>query len=233
LMCRGFISQLLDDRRKKTLDETETKTLAKLAAEDRQVTGYVLGDFFPEVLNHPEIYIPILIPRRTDVNIRIYNRMGIPVKVFEKKGVDAGNYNLKETAIMWDCTNNQNEPVESGLYFYQMEAGIFKKTKPMFVSQLRRLDAAHPLFSVVHRFNGVPICNIENSRPAWVPRVMGPSAFGYYLGSRMVMLYTEGVGIVGSFGEKTNATMKDRSCKWLNNVIAYCLQDEMNIANQP
>jgi hypothetical protein len=47
------------------------------------------------------------------------------------------------------------------------------------------------------------------------------------------MLYTEGVGIVGAFGEKSNASMKDRSCKWLNNVIAYCLQDEMNIANQP
>jgi hypothetical protein len=54
-MCRAFISQLLDGQRKQTMDGPETKVFQKLTADDRAVSGFGLGDYFPEVLNHPDL----------------------------------------------------------------------------------------------------------------------------------------------------------------------------------
>lgn len=36
-------------------------------------------------------------------------------------------------AAYWDGRNNQNEPVASGIYFYQIEAGEFSATRRMLI----------------------------------------------------------------------------------------------------
>lgn len=45
----------------------------------------------------------------------------------------AGFYRGRSQAAYWDGRNNQNEPVASGIYFYQIEAGEFSATRRMLI----------------------------------------------------------------------------------------------------
>ena len=45
----------------------------------------------------------------------------------------AGFYRGRSQAAYWDGRNTQNEPVASGIYFYQIEAGEFSATRRMLI----------------------------------------------------------------------------------------------------
>ena len=217
------------------LSEKETETFGKLSSDDRNVQGYILGDPFPNPA-HPQAFIPITVPQNTPVTVRIFNRLGIPVKQFvwtKEKPMKAGSYIKKEMALTWNCDNNAGEPVESGHYFVQMQAGLYQKTKVISVSKLRMLDEKHPIMSVVHTFRNIPICTVESSSQYWDTRTYGNAAFGYYLNGRMVILYTEGAGIVAGLGDLNNPVGMEMASKFLNNVIAFCLSDEDGVAIRP
>jgi len=207
----------------------------KQAHPDRNVQGFELGDPFP-YFAHPQVYIPITVPRDVAVDVRIFNRLGILVKLFswdKNKPMKAGSYIRKETALTWNCDNNADEPVESGIYFVQMQSGLYQKTRIARVSKLRMLDEKHPLMGVVHNFRNVPVCTIESGSKFWENRPYGNAAFGYYYKSRMAILYTEGAGVVAGMGDLDNTVAREMASKFLNNVIAFCLSDEDGVAIRP
>jgi hypothetical protein len=170
------------------------------------------------------------------VDIRIFNRLGILVKLFswpKENPMPAGSYIKKDVALVWNCDNNEGEPVESGNYFIQMQSGLYQKTDIVRVSKLRILDEKHPLLGIVHSFRNVPVCTIDKGSRYWVTRPYGNAAFGYYYGGRMVILYTEGAGVIAGLGDVSNSVAKEMASKFLNNVIAFCLSDEDGVAIRP
>jgi hypothetical protein len=230
-----FIHNLMAFDEKGVPSKREQETFNKLSGNDKNVQGFELGEPFP-VFAHPQAFIPITIPRDVVVDVRIFNRLGIVVKHFswtKENPMPAGSYIKKEVALAWNCGNNEGEPVESGLYFIQMQSGLFQRTRLLRVSKLRMLDEKHPLMGVVHSFRNVPVCRIENGSQFWETRTYGNASFGYYLKGRMCILYTEGAGVVAGLGDLNNPVAKDMASKFLNNIIAFCLSDEDGVAIRP
>jgi hypothetical protein len=170
----------------------------KLSKDDQHIDGYSLGTPFPR----PCIawaYIPITVPVKSDVEIIIFNRIGMPVKNFFLRNVEAGSYMTKETAFRWMADDNRGNSVESGVYFVQMQSGLFKKTLSLEVSPLRKLDKSSPIFSIIFQFDNIP-GTPANFHKDWFTRPYGRSAFGYYIEDRLVLLYTEGAGFFMTIG---------------------------------
>lgn len=63
---------------------------------------------------------------RQKVNIFIYNIRGEMIKKF-----DLGEIELGQHTVNWDGTNDNNDKVSSGIYFYQLSTNFFTKTKKM------------------------------------------------------------------------------------------------------
>jgi len=68
------------------------------------------------------------LPKKSDVNISVYNVSGRLVKTLFSGTQDAGTYNLE-----WNGTDNLGRPVASGAYFLRMEAGSFSSLKRLMV----------------------------------------------------------------------------------------------------
>ncbi len=233
--CRSFISNLMKFDEKGILSEKDSAVFSKLSTDDRRVQGFSFNEPLLQFV-HPQIKLPVIVPQSTPATIRFFNRLGIPVKQFvwtRENLMPAGTYITEENAFVWNCDNNDGEPVESGVYFAQMEAGLFQKTVVAHVGKLRKLDEKHPLMGVVHNFRNVPICAIEAASSYWQNRPFGNAAFGYYLGSRMVLLYTEGAGVIAGLGDINNPVGMEQASRFMNNVIAFCLSDEDGVAIRP
>lgn len=233
--CRSFISNLMRFDEKGTLSERDRNTFVNLSRDDRRVQGFSMREPLRQFV-HPQIHIPITVPQNTPATIRVFNRLGIPVKQFvwtRENQMKAGSYETQERAFVWNCDNNDGEPVESGPYFIQMEAGLFQQTVVAHVGKLRKLDEKHPLMGVVHNFRNVPVCTIEAGSTFWKSRPFGNAAFGYYYGSRMVLLYTEGAGVIAGLGDTKNPVGMEQASKFVNNVIAFCLSDDEGVAIKP
>ena len=80
-----------------------------------------------------------------------------------------------------------------------MEAGIFKKTLPVRVSALRKLNKEDPVFRSLFVFDNVP-GSPATYHTHWFKRPHGRSAYGYYRNDRLVLLYTEGAGLFMTAG---------------------------------
>ncbi|RQW01715.1 MAG: T9SS C-terminal target domain-containing protein [Calditrichaeota bacterium] len=86
---------------------------------------YILFQNYPNPFN-PSTTIRYSLPRVQDVEITIFNILGQQVRFFNLDNQPAGTYH-----IVWDGRNDQNIPVASGMYIYQIKAGDFRKAKKM------------------------------------------------------------------------------------------------------
>ena len=87
--------------------------------------GFTLEQNFPNPFN-PVTLLRYNLPEDGLVNITIYDMMGRIVKTILNSSQSAG-----QKSIIWDATNDRNEPVSAGLYLYTIQAGEFRKTKKM------------------------------------------------------------------------------------------------------
>jgi hypothetical protein len=87
--------------------------------------AYNLAQNFPNPFN-PVTTIRFDVKDRGHVSLKIYNVAGQLVKTLVDEVKDASSY-----AIHWDGTNNIGTEVASGVYFYEMESGNFRKTMKM------------------------------------------------------------------------------------------------------
>ena len=92
----------------------------------------VLLQNYPNPFN-PETWIPYQLSEAAEVNITIYNVTGNIVRVLDLGHQAAGYYRGRSQAAYWDGTNNLNERVASGIYFYQIQVGEFSATRRMLI----------------------------------------------------------------------------------------------------
>ncbi len=92
----------------------------------------VLLQNYPNPFN-PETWIPYQLSEAASVMITIYDVTGKQVRSLDLGHQGAGFYMSRSQAAYWDGRNAVNEPVASGIYFYQIEAGTFSATRRMLI----------------------------------------------------------------------------------------------------
>ena len=87
---------------------------------------YVLEQNYPNPFN-PTTTIEYSLPLDKKISLRIYDMMGRVVRTLVEDQVQsAGRYK-----VQWDGLNQRGTRVSSGVYFYALEFGNFKKTRSM------------------------------------------------------------------------------------------------------
>ncbi len=85
--------------------------------------NFKLYNNFPNPFN-PETKIQFSLPYETDAKLKIYNIKGQLVKTLKEDRLDAGNH-----TVIWNGTDQNEKKVSSGIYFYQLKADKFTKTR--------------------------------------------------------------------------------------------------------
>lgn len=86
-----------------------------------------LADNYPNPFN-PETTLKYQLPEAADVKLEVYNVVGQVVRTLVADHQNAGRY-----VVQWDATNDNGQPLSSGIYFYHIQAGEFQKTKKMLL----------------------------------------------------------------------------------------------------
>ena len=90
-------------------------------------TNYSLVQNHPNPFN-PETNISYQIPEVADVEITIYNIRGEKVKTLVNERKSAGHY-----SIIWNGTDDNDEPVSSGIYLYKLSTPTYSEIKKCFL----------------------------------------------------------------------------------------------------
>jgi hypothetical protein len=104
----------------------QVASLGAVAVQTRPEV-YGLNDNYPNPFN-PETTIRYQLPDASDVRLEIYNVVGQVVRTLVAERQSAGRY-----VVQWDATNDSNQPLSSGIYFYRLQAGDFQKIKKMLL----------------------------------------------------------------------------------------------------
>jgi len=94
---------------------------------DEIVENYQLKQNYPNPFN-PSTTIKYSIVNPGNVSIKIYDLLGRVVKTLVNEFEENGNYQ-----VTWSGENNFGRKVNSGIYFYRIEAGLFVETKKMIL----------------------------------------------------------------------------------------------------
>ncbi|OQY39884.1 MAG: hypothetical protein B6226_00910, partial [Candidatus Cloacimonetes bacterium 4572_65] len=86
-----------------------------------------LGGNYPNPFN-PETTISYATSQAGRVTIDIYNLRGQKVKSLLNENKEAGNH-----TVVWNGTDENNNNVASGMFFYKMRAGKYSSTKKMIL----------------------------------------------------------------------------------------------------
>lgn len=89
--------------------------------------NYNLSDNYPDPFN-PRTVIEFNIPHTTKISLRIYDVNGRLVRTLINDQMEMGAYSVE-----WDGTDNFGRTVSSGVYFYQLDANEYMKTKRMIL----------------------------------------------------------------------------------------------------
>ena len=87
---------------------------------------------FPNPFN-PETWIPYYLADNAAVTVRIYNIKGELIRSIDAGIQASGTYASRQRAVYWDGKDNTGQAVASGVYFYQLLADDFSKTRRMVV----------------------------------------------------------------------------------------------------
>ncbi len=88
---------------------------------------FFLNQNYPNPFN-PTTTFSYSLPKNELVNITIHDIIGRPVKVLQNSVQTKGF-----KSIQWNATNDRNEPVAAGLYFYTIQTGELRQTKKMIL----------------------------------------------------------------------------------------------------
>jgi len=88
---------------------------------------FVLFQNFPNPFN-PTTTIRYELPKSSHVKLDIYDLLGQKIRTLKNSIESAGN-----KKVVWDGKDNLGIGVSSGMYFYQIDAGIFKKSRKMLL----------------------------------------------------------------------------------------------------
>ncbi len=94
---------------------------------DVMPSSYALHQNYPNPFN-PETDIKFDLPDAGLVQLVIYNITGQKIRTLVSDNLEAGFHQIR-----WNGTNEYNEPVATGMYFYQLTAGNYHATKKMVI----------------------------------------------------------------------------------------------------
>jgi len=101
-------------------DTTDVAGTAIDLADRNVLKSYRLEQNYPNPFN-PTTHIEYTIPHAGNVSIRVFNMVGQEVAELVNAYQAMGSYN-----IVWNA-----EDIPSGIYFYQIQSGVFQQTKKM------------------------------------------------------------------------------------------------------
>ena len=87
---------------------------------------------YPNPFN-PETWLPYRLAEDATVEIVIYDVHGVEVRRFDVGYQRAGYYTDKAKAVYWDGRNAHGESVASGVYFYQLRAGVYSQLRQLVI----------------------------------------------------------------------------------------------------
>ena len=90
-------------------------------------SDFVLGKNYPNPFN-PNTKLDYLIPRRSDVSIRVYNMLGQEIIKLLEKEQSYGKY-----SVSWNGLDNYGKQVASGVYFTELKAGKVRRVTKMLL----------------------------------------------------------------------------------------------------
>tara|TARA_Y100001970_G_scaffold25543_1_gene30488 strand:+ start:1645 stop:2472 length:828 start_codon:yes stop_codon:yes gene_type:complete len=97
--------------------------------EDIEDINFLLYSNYPNPFN-PVTTLRYNLMEDSIVKITIYDVLGNTVNnIFN--GIESSGYKT----VQWDATNNQGQPVSSGVYLYTIESGDYKKTSKVIFSK--------------------------------------------------------------------------------------------------
>jgi hypothetical protein len=88
-------------------------------------TTFNLEQNYPNPFN-PVTNIKFSIPEAENVTLAVYNNLGQKIRTLTNDRMSAGTYQ-----ISWDGKNDGGQSVNTGVYFYQIQAGSFNQVKRM------------------------------------------------------------------------------------------------------
>jgi len=88
---------------------------------------FALGQNYPNPFN-PITRMDYLLPRRSDVSIRVYNMLGQEIITLLRQEQPYGKY-----SVSWNGLDKSGKQVASGVYFTELKAGSIRKTKKMLL----------------------------------------------------------------------------------------------------
>jgi hypothetical protein len=90
-------------------------TVTSVSDDERIPENFNLFQNYPNPFN-PTTNIQYSLSKPSQVKLSIYNLLGQVIKLLTNSFQNAGEYTL-----VWDATDNENNPVSSGIYFYRLE----------------------------------------------------------------------------------------------------------------
>ena len=88
---------------------------------------FALGQNYPNPFN-PITRLDYLLPRRSDVSIRVYNMLGQEIITLLEQEQSYGKY-----SVLWNGLDRSGKQVASGVYFTELKAGSIRKTRKMLL----------------------------------------------------------------------------------------------------
>ena len=88
---------------------------------------FALGQNYPNPFN-PITRLDYLLPRRSDVSIRVYNMLGQEIITLLEQEQSYGKY-----SVLWNGLDKSGKQVASGVYFTELKAGSIRKTRKMLL----------------------------------------------------------------------------------------------------
>lgn len=101
---------------------------ADITSNDLELMATVSNlTIFPNPFN-PSTTISFNLSAKSDVSLNIYNVKGEKVKELVNEVLPAGKH-----AVVWNGKDDNEKQVSSGVYFYKMKSGNYRKTKKMLL----------------------------------------------------------------------------------------------------
>ena len=123
LLCPPYPSCIQDHiGSQDTANCEEVAIISEIAPAD-----YFLHDAYPNPFN-PITNIGYYLPKNMMIEITIYDILGNIITKIVKQSEGPGH-----SFIQWDANNDQGYPVSAGVYFFNIVAGNFSKTKKMLL----------------------------------------------------------------------------------------------------
>ena len=90
-------------------------------------TDFNLRQNYPNPFN-PTTAIEFNLPKSEHVTLNIYNVLGQKITTLVDQTLSSGN-----KRVVWDGTDSSGRTVQSGIYFYRIQAGDFTQTRKMMM----------------------------------------------------------------------------------------------------